>query len=230
MVIIITGSSKGIGRAIAQRFALRENTLLLNARNEKDLQTAADELSKTAGRVDYFAADLSKTVEVGRFAKWCIEFGAPDVLVNNAGNFVPGNIIDETEGNLQQMLDSNLLSAYNLTRALLPGMLSRNTGHIFNISSIAGLKAYEGGGSYSISKYALNGFSTNLRAELMNTGIKVTNVIPGAVHTDSWKGFDNSTGRIMEADDIARMIIACTGLSKQATVEEIIIRPQAGDL
>ena len=103
-------------------------------------------------------------------------------------------------------------------------------GHIFNMSSIAALKAYEGGGGYSISKFALNGFSINLRHELKSYGVKVTIVMPGAVFTDSWKGFDNSEARIMEAKDIADMVLACSKLSPQAVVEEIIIRPQLGDL
>jgi short-subunit dehydrogenase len=109
-------------------------------------------------------------------------------------------------------------------------MRTAQTGHIFNICSIAGLKAYEGGGAYSISKFALNGFSQNLRHELKSTGIKVTTVLPGAVMTDSWAGFDNSHGRIMEAEDVATMVFAATQLSPQAVVEEIVLRPQLGDL
>lgn len=128
------------------------------------------------------------------------------------------------------MLNSNLLSVYHLCRLLVPAMKQVKKGHIFNMSSIAALKAYEGGGGYSISKYALNGFTANLRHELKDFGIKVTGIMPGAVFTDSWKGFDNSEGRIMEAKDIADMVVACSKLSTQAVVEEIIIRPQLGDL
>jgi len=128
------------------------------------------------------------------------------------------------------MMNLNLYAAYHLTRALLPKMIEKNSGHVFNICSIASLKAYEGGGSYSISKFALNGFSQNLRHELKSTGIKVTAVFPGAVLTESWGDFDNSNNRIMEAEDIAIMIYAATQVSKQAVVEEIVIRPQLGDL
>src|SRR6202012_2805129 len=97
-------------------------------------------------------------------------------------------------------------------------------------SSIAGLQAYENGGSYSISKFALTGFSKNLREELKPFHIKVTAVYPGAVLTDSWGNFDNKDGRIMEASDIATTIVAVSKLSPQAVVEEIILRPQLGDL
>ena len=109
-------------------------------------------------------------------------------------------------------------------------MVQNGGGHIFNICSIAALQAYAGGGSYSISKFALNGFSQNLRHELKDHKIKITTVFPGAVFTDSWGDFDNSSGRIMEAEDIASMILACTKLSPQAVPEEIILRPQLGDL
>ncbi|MBU3714376.1 MAG: SDR family oxidoreductase, partial [Ferruginibacter sp.] len=164
------------------------------------------------------------------FGKFCLQYGTPDILINNAGYYLPGNCIDEPEDTLDSMLRINLFSAYHLTRVLVPSMIQNKSGHIFNICSIASLKAYKGGGGYSISKFALNGFSMNLRQELLPHGIKVTAVFPGAVLTDSWGDFDNSQNRIMEADDIAQMIYASTQLSKQAVVEEITIRPQLGDL
>jgi NADP-dependent 3-hydroxy acid dehydrogenase YdfG len=109
-------------------------------------------------------------------------------------------------------------------------MMERRSGHIFNLCSIASLHAYDNGGAYSISKFALYGFNKNLREEMKPHNIKVTAVIPGAVLTDSWEGFDNSSKRIMEADDIAKMIFTCTQLSPAACVEDIVIRPQSGDL
>jgi NADP-dependent 3-hydroxy acid dehydrogenase YdfG len=109
-------------------------------------------------------------------------------------------------------------------------MMQRKSGHIFNMCSIASLDAYDNGGSYSISKFAIYGFSKNLREEMKPYNIKVTSVHPGAVATDSWEGFDNSTKRIMEAEDIAKMVFACTQLSTAACVEDIVIRPQLGDM
>jgi NADP-dependent 3-hydroxy acid dehydrogenase YdfG len=122
------------------------------------------------------------------------------------------------------------LSAYHVTRTVLPAMIKKKSGHVFNMCSIAALDAYPNGGAYSISKFALNGFSKNLREEMKTHGIKVTAVHPGAVMTDSWSGFDNSGKRIMEAGDIAKMVFAASQLSVQACVEEILIRPQLGDL
>ena len=143
---------------------------------------------------------------------------------------MPGGVCDEPEGTLEKMIAVNLYSAYHLTRAFLPKMIAAKRGHIFNMCSIASLNAYKNGGSYSISKFALMGFSKNLREELKAHHIKVTAVYPGAVMTDSWSGFDNSDNRIMVADDVAKMILASSKLSPQAVVEDIILRPQLGDL
>jgi short-subunit dehydrogenase len=128
------------------------------------------------------------------------------------------------------MLQTNLMSAYHITRILLPTMIESKSGHIFNITSIAATQPYTNGGSYSISKYAMQGFSKNLREEMKPMGIKVTAVVPGAVYTNSWSGSDVPPARIMEANDIAQMIVTAASLSPQAVVEEIVMRPQLGDL
>ena len=127
-------------------------------------------------------------------------------------------------------MDINFYSAYHLTRLLLPSMMKQKSGHIFNICSIASLHAYPNGGAYSISKFAIYGFSKNLREELKPHGIKVTHVLPGAALTDSWSASGVDPQRIMEAADIGKMVYAAAQLSPQACVEEIILRPQLGDL
>ena len=232
MNIIITGASKGIGKAIAEKFASENNRLLLCARNESVLKetTAALQVQFPMAEVKCMVADLSEKKDISAFAAWCLQHEAPDVLVNNAGRYIAGNVIDEPEGNLEKMMESNLYSAYHLTRKLVPAMIKNGSGHIINICSVASLHAYQGGGGYSISKFALNGFSLNLRNELKPHGIKVTAVFPGAVFTDTWGNYDNSNNRIMEAEDIATMIHAATKLSAQAVVEEMLLRPQLGDL
>jgi short-subunit dehydrogenase len=174
--------------------------------------------------------DLGDKQQSNELANWILSHAVPDVLINNAGGFEPGSIHSEPDGMLEKMMTINLYSAYHITRFLLPAMMKRKAGHIFNICSIASLKAYANGGSYSISKYALHGFSKNLREELMPHHIKVTSVFPGAVLTDSWGDFDNSANRIMEADDIAKMVYASSQLSPAACVEDIVVRPQLGDL
>jgi short-subunit dehydrogenase len=232
MKVIVTGSSKGIGKAIAEKFAAAGYDIILCARQPELLRaTSAGIQQQFPGiRVDHREADLSAKAGVMAFAEWCLTIGTPYILVNNAGIYLPGNVADEPDGALENMMAANLYSAYHLTRLLLPHMKKNGSGHIFNMCSIASLHAYAGGGGYSISKFALNGFSQNLRHELKDTGIKVTGIFPGAVFTDSWAGFDNSNGRIMEAADIADMVVAASRLSPQANVDEIVIRPVRGDL
>jgi short-subunit dehydrogenase len=157
-------------------------------------------------------------------------FPKVDILVNNAGTFTPGTIGDEPDGRLEALMAVNLYSAYYLTRGLLPAMKKNGSGHIFNMCSVASLKAYNNGGSYSISKYALLGFSDNLREELMPFNIKVTAICPGAAYTPSWEGSGVPPERIMEAADIAGMLWAASSLSPQANVENIVMRPVKGDL
>lgn len=232
MNVVITGASRGIGKAIAEVFAAEGNSLFLCARNKSRLaETVADLQHRfPACVINSFAADLSEKINTDAFGDHCLAIGTPDILINNAGGFEPGNVLAEEEGSLEKMMNNNLFSAYHLSRKLVPHMIKNGNGHVFNICSIASLQAYEGGGGYSISKYALHGFNQNLRLELKTKGIKVTGVYPGAVLTDSWGDYDNSTKRIMEASDIAAMILACTKLSAQAVPEEIILRPQLGDL
>jgi short-subunit dehydrogenase len=232
MNIVITGAARGIGKAIAEKFAAEGNTLFLCARNGATLEETATALQRQfpTCTVNTMVADLSLKTNTEAFADFCLQKGVPDILINNAGGYTPGSILEEADGSLETMMNNNLYSAYYFTRKLAPQMVKKGSGHIFNICSIASLQAYSNGGSYSISKFAMNGFSQNLRHELKPTGIKVTTVFPGAVFTDSWAGFDNSNHRIMEASDIASMILACTKLSAAAVPEEIVMRPQLGDL
>jgi len=232
MNVVITGASQGIGLAIAAAFANAGYTLCLCSKTKANMDAAGNSLaSKYPNAIIHFTdADLSQKEQCVKFANWCLEKGTPSILENNAGYFSPGNIQDEADDALEKQMAVNLYSAYHTTRALLPAMLKMGKGHVFNICSIASLNAYAQGGSYSISKFALLGFSKNLRLELKDKGIKVTAVCPGAVYTNSWVGSGVDPLRIMESEDIAKMIFAAAHLSPQAVVEDIVMRPQLGDL
>ena len=233
MNCIITGASKGLGRAMAEKFAAGGYDLYLCSRSRDVLGGTVEELvAKYPGiRVDAQAVDLADEAHVRKFGKWILSQGTSiDVLINNAGQFVPGSVHNEEEGALEKMMAVNLYSAYHLSRMLLPTMMAQEKGHIFNICSIASLQAYPNGGAYSISKFALAGFSKNLREEMKSYGIKVTAVYAGAAFTDSWAGSGVDPHRIMEAGDVADMVYAASRLSPQATVEDILLRPQLGDL
>lgn len=234
MSIIITGASRGLGAAITKLFAAQHKptTFLLCARNAEQLNNFAkqlqlqypDHIFKT------HAANLANIPEAQSFAAWCLGFGTPKILVNNAGSYVPGNVHNEAPENLPGMISTNLYSCYYVTQGLVEGMKAAKQGHIINISSIAGQDAYNGGGSYSVSKFAMTGFSKNLRSELMPYQVKVTTIYPGAAFTDAWAGSGVPEHRIMEAADVAAMVFAVTQLSVQACVEEIVMRPVLGDL
>jgi len=233
MNAVITGASRGIGKATARIFALHGYDLYLTSKNESKLLQGMEELKKDFPHVsvDGKAFDLGKKHEAQLLGQWInSSAGTIDVLVNNAGNFIQGDVSNEPNGGLEEMIEVNLYSAYHLTRTVLPKMMAAKRGHIFTLCSVASLAAYPGGGAYSISKFALLGFTKNLRKELEPHGIKVTAIIAGAAYTDSWKGSGVSEQRLMEADDIAKVIYNATLLSPQAVVEEIIIRPQLGDL
>ncbi len=156
--------------------------------------------------------------------------GGVDILVNNAGTFTPGSIVEEPDGTLELMMETNLYSAYYATKRLYSMIEQSDHGHIINISSIAGVTAYPNGGAYGISKFAMQGFSKNLRSELMQKGVRVTSVLPGATWTASWEGSGVERDRIMEADDIAEAVMSAIRMGPKAVVEEVIVRPQLGDL
>ncbi len=231
MNVVITGASQGIGKGIAERFAKEGANLFLVSRNmDKQAKWQQELMEKYRISVSSFNADLSRREEVFAFADAVLSAWEDiDVLVNNAGSFVPGSVYNEPEGQLEQMIELNLYSAYHLTRRLVPVMMRKKKGHIFNLCSIAALAAYPNGGSYSISKFALEGFSKNLREELKPYGVKVTSVHPGATFTKAWEGFADQS-RIMEVEDVANMVYAASSLSATACVEDIILRPQLGDL
>lgn len=233
MNCVITGASKGLGRAIAEKFAAAGYDLYLCSRSAEALSATKEEIAARYPSISIRTAayDLAEKSQAIAFGREVADLGvAVDVLVNNAGQFIPGSVFDEAEGVLEQMIAVNLYSAYHLSRVLVPGMMARRSGHIFNICSVASLKAYSNGGAYSISKFALAGLSANLREEMKPHGVKVTAVYPGATYTDSWAGSGVDPRRIMEAADVAEMVYAASRLSPQATVEEILLRPQLGDL
>jgi hypothetical protein len=232
MKIIITGATKGIGRAIAEKFASEGFDLAVCARSEADLTIFKKEFEAKYGvEVLAKATDMRQKAEVLAFADFVRKhWGGADCLVNNAGVFVPGEISAEPDGQIESQIETNLYSAYHFTRAMLPAMLAKGSGHIFNMCSIASQIAYPNGGSYSISKFALLGFSKVLREELKTKGIKVTAILPGATWSDSWAGVELPESRLMQASDIALAVWGAWQMSPAAVVEEIVVRPQLGDL
>lgn len=232
-LIVVTGGSKGIGKAILEKFSAQGFDTATCSRNSEELKQLKGEMErKYSGSTCFvFSADMALKNEVDAFTQYVKDLNRKvDVLVNNAGYFIPGEISTEPVGTLESMINANLFSAYYTTRGLVHEMKQNRRGHIFNMCSIASIKAYANGGSYAISKFALLGFSKCLREELKNDGIRVTAIMPGATKTRSWDGTDLPDERFMKIEDIAETVYSAYAISERSVVEEIIIRPQLGDI
>lgn len=230
---IVTGGSQGIGKAIAEKLLANGFSIAICARSHADLHAAETEWREKypVAQIIAHRADLAVKQDVISFARQVLEhFPVIDVLVNNAGTYFPGTLADEADGHLETIMNINLYSAYHLTRQVLPVMKKQGSGHIFNMCSIASLHAYPNGGAYSISKYALKGFSDNLRLELMADGIKVTSICPGAVYSRSWEGSGVPKERIMDVRDVAESLWAAYNLTHAANIDTIVLRPLKGDI
>lgn len=236
-VVLITGASQGIGAAIAAIFAkeVRGVRLALVARSEKNLKTVAKACAKWAsggaGAVEVFTCDVSEEASVAAMAaavkkRW----GAVDVLINNAGVFARATFAETKVVEFDRIVSANLRSAFLVTQAFLPAMLKRKGGDIFFMSSIAGLEAYPGGAAYCAAKFGVTGLAKVLRAETKSAGVRVCCVYPGATWSPSWSGSGVAAERIMPAEDVARAFLDVYRLSRSTVVEEIVLRPQLGDL
>ncbi len=230
---VITGGTKGIGRAILERFAQENFNIITCARKKTELIDLQQHFAKNYPNVliSVFQADLSKKEEVSNFIAFINSIHKNiDVLVNNVGVFEAGQTHNEADGILEKMIETNLYSAYYLTRGLVENMIANQKGHIFNMCSTASIMAYTNGGSYCISKFALYGFTKLLREELKTKGVKVTAILPGATITPSWDGVDLPADRLMPPQDVAEAIWTTYNLSDRTVIEEILLRPQLGDL
>lgn len=233
MNAVITGASKGIGAAIAELFASKGVNIAICARNKEDLTAFHDQLHAKYPTVEIISmvVDVSDKNQILKFVAMLEStWSRLDILVNNAGIYAPGEVHTEEDGILEKMMEVNVYGPYNLTRALMPYFLKQEHGYIFNMCSVASLFAYPNGGSYSITKFALNGMTKVLRAELKDKGIKVCGVFPGATWSASWAGVELPQHRLMQPEDVAKAIWLQLELSPSAVMEDIVLRPQLGDL
>jgi len=230
---VVTGATKGIGRAVVERLASEGMSVLFCARNAQEVAEMQANLEQSYPDQFFYGivADVSKAVDRIALGETIQKtFSRIDLLLNNAGVFLPGGVHNEAAGTLEMLTETNVYSAYHLTRACLPLMMPHKSGHIFNLCSTASIEAYANGGSYGITKFALLGMSKVLREEMKAYDIKVTALLPGATYTASWEGSGLPESRFMKATDVADMLWACYQLSPAAVVEEILMRPLAGDV
>jgi NAD(P)-dependent dehydrogenase (short-subunit alcohol dehydrogenase family) len=233
-LIVITGASQGIGAAIAKAFAaeLPGCCLALVARNERNLCGVAKKcLQKGASSAEVFPCDVTDEAQVKILArKVRTDFGVPDVLINNAGVFRGAPLLEMSVDDFDAIIRVNLRSVFLVSKAFVPGMVARGSGHVFNMSSIAGLGAYPNGAGYCAAKFAVTGLSKVMRMELMKTGVRVTCVHPGATVSPSWRGTKVPKNRMMPPEDVARAFVDMYRMSPRTVVEDIVLRPQWGDL
>ncbi|MFC2124682.1 SDR family oxidoreductase [Bacteroidota bacterium] len=231
--IVVTGGSKGIGKSIVEKFASEGFHIVTCSRDEDALSRLKEGMEKNHPEIKVHVkkSDLSRKEDIFEFGDFVKDqISTVDVLVNNTGVFIPGEIHKEEEGTLEKLMNTNLYSAYYLTKTLVGSMIEQKSGHIFNMCSVASLQAYPNGGSYSISKFALYGMTKALREEMKPHNIRVTAVLPGATLTSSWNGVDLPSERFMKSEDIAEAIFSTWKLSDRTVVEDLVLRPQLGDI
>jgi short-subunit dehydrogenase len=226
MNAIITGATKGIGKAIAIKLAQNGYNLALCARNENDLLLLRNELSKFNVDVFTMVTDCSLKADVLAFVAAVQKaFPTIDVLVNNVGVFLPGSLLDENDEVFELQQQLNLNATYYMSKYIGKIMRTQQYGHLFNMCSIASIETLENSGSYCVTKSAMRSLNYVLRKELAPYNVKVTAILPGATFTDSWAGTTIGREKFMTAQDVAEVLFSALTLSSVANVDEIVLRP-----
>lgn len=230
--ILITGGSKGIGRAIALEFAQHGFHVIACGRNVESLEKLQREIIKSSGTCWIQSCDVRDPEAISNFVRMAMEknSGTVEVLVNSAGIFIPGLIHTEEMGVYENTMETNVNGTYHFCRSVIPFMTGPVSPHIFNICSTASITPYPNGGSYCISKYAQYGLTKVLREELKPKNIKVTAVLPGATLTDSWAGTELPKERFIQPQTIAKAVFNTYNLGEDGVVEDLLIRPMLGDI
>lgn len=195
--VLITGASSGIGAATAKEFAKKGATVLIVARNETKLKAVVAEIESAGGKAKYFIADVSDYKIVQQLAdKVKTEVGVPDIMINNAGKGV-WKFMDETSyEEVSESMAVPYFASFYMTKAFLPDMEKRNSGHIVNMTSYAGFVAFSGATAYIASRTAMLGFHNALAADLYRSKIKTTLVYFAKVKSDYWKNNPGSEERL----------------------------------
>jgi NAD(P)-dependent dehydrogenase (short-subunit alcohol dehydrogenase family) len=231
-ISVITGGGRGIGFAIAEKFVIAGAKVIITGRNREALEAAVEKLS-AIGSADFRLFDVTLKNQVDdAFADIVDSYGKVDILVNNAGVAVFKPVTELSVEEWESMINVNLTGAFFCCKAALPSMLNNRAGHIINIASVAGIKAFRGCGSYGAAKSGLLMFTKVMREEVRNDGIRVSAVIPGATNTEIWEtaGSDFDRSVMMSPESIGEAVLSLCRLPSQTLVEEIILRPAEGDL
>ena len=234
-VAVVTGASSGIGEATAKALAAEGFAVALAARREDRINELAKEIGDQALAVPTDVADPDSARAL--IEKTKSELGRVDVLVNNAGVMLLGPIMGADLEHWQRMVNVNVLGLLYCTHAALPVMMEQGSGHIVNVSSVAGRIAALGSGVYNATKWGVVGFSESLRQEALNFGVRVTIVEPGFVETElqghnelpmvveATEKYREEIGQVLQAEDIANAILYAVTQPDYVSINELLVRP-----
>jgi 3-oxoacyl-[acyl-carrier protein] reductase len=232
-VAVVTGATRGAGKAIAHRLASMGAHVVLVARNRDQLNQVCDQIAKAGGAASVFPCDLMSVSAVAQLGEAVAQnHKRCDVLVNDAGVGIDGKLLHEvTPDEWDLVFNTNLRGPYLMIRALAPLMISARSGHIINISSLAGRNPLPMGAAYAASKWGLNGLSYSVAEELRHYNVRVSVVSPGSINTD----FRDHAGRgvasgkdptkKLQPDDIAAVVATLVTQPPQSFISEVLMRP-----
>ena len=227
-VAVVTGASRGIGLAIAQRLGEMGAKLGLCSRDPKKLEAATQQLRAVASAVFAMPVDVTRADQISSFVQAAQKsLGAIDILVNNAGVGWFGPTQDATEESWDSVLDTNLKSVFLMSKAVAPSMIERKTGHIINIASLAGKNTFKNGGVYCASKWGLMGLTGCMAEDLRQYGIRVSAVCPGTVDTEFSPHTGKDPAKLLQSEDIAHAVAMLVTQAPQSFISEVLIRPTA---
>lgn len=218
---LITGGSRGIGKAIALALAEEGVNVAITGRNEEKLKEVVQEIERKGVKSAYAVFDITSKAEVyGALEKLQKNFGKIDILVNNAGVAAFGGILEMEDEKWEEIVKTNLFGAYYVVKAVVPSMVERKTGDIINISSTAGLKGNAVTSAYSASKFGLIGMSESMMLELRKQNIRVTTLMPSTIASDMSKEVlkitDGNPEKVLQPEDFAEFVVDLLKLNKRA--------------
>jgi 3-oxoacyl-[acyl-carrier protein] reductase len=225
-IALVTGGSRGIGRAIALRLAALGASVAICGRDAKKLQETSTELQKLTPRVFSQIADVSRSADVTSLvASVEAALGPISILVNNAGVGLFGPAHEKSEADWDRVLDTNLKSVFLVSRAVAPSMIRQGHGDIINISSLAGRNAFAGGGLYCASKWGVQGLSACMAEDLRGHGIRVSVICPGSVATEFSGRGPKDRSKVLAPQDVAHAVALVVTQGPQSFLSEIHLRP-----
>jgi len=226
---VVTGGTQGIGKALTLDLAGRGAAVAFCARNHRDVERLVAELRAEGSKALGVPCDVRDEAQVAAFSERVLkEMGVPTILINNAGTGRFAPVAEMSLAAWDEVMDTNLRGMFLATRAFLPAMLAKGRGAIVNISSLAGRNGIANGAAYSASKHGVIGFSKSLMLEVRAHGIRVMTICPGSVNTpffDAETPFDPNRGRILDPEDVSKVVLDALELPERALVSELDIRP-----